>query len=204
MPMKSATDDLGDKGKAYHEAGHVIFQFLFKKTLIKVSILPQGGDVGGVSAALNQHPLILRQIGAHFTGTVAQDKVVCHDIMISQAGEVAQTLFCPQSVHFEAARDDRVNIERHKKRLRNYTPLDRAARIEELEEFTRQLLNDPLCIAYAHAIAQALLERKELSGEEVKTMMVKAKKEATLKAKESGQPPPNIICPHCANYPDDE
>ena len=105
---KNSSDDVSRRGTAFHEAGHAVIQYMFGMMLKKVSILPIGESIAGVSLAAGRHPLELSMIGAYYEGTIAYDRRICHHIMATQAGEVAQQLFCPESVEeFHAALDRR-------------------------------------------------------------------------------------------------
>ena len=80
------------------------------------------------------------------------------------------------------------------------TPSEREEKIESLYGYTRQLLTNPLCDAAIHAVAGALLDQKQLTGEQAQTLICRAIREAKTTAKESGKPPLKIACPQCAEY----
>jgi hypothetical protein len=196
----TSIDELTNRGYAYHEAGHAILFRVFGLTLTNISILPVNDAAGGQTQALGQHPVILQQMGVFYEGTPEQDQYICHHIMITQGGEVAQTEFCPESLQDYHARFDRLAVERLiKKWDRSASLFEMEEKIKELYRDTRQLLRNPLCVAAIHAVAGALLEQKQLTGEQARTLIHDAMIEATNAAKVSGEPPLELKCPHCAN-----
>jgi ATP-dependent Zn protease len=203
---ESAPDVTRIKGIAYHEAGHAVLERVFGTTIVKVAILPVGEVTGGVTATRNKDSIALERLGVFHEGTIERDRYICHEIMAAQAGEAAQELFCPESVEPYHARSDRLQIRAYIKQWnRNYAYAgEREAKVEELYQFTRQLLMTPLCIAAVHALADALIEHKELSGDQANTTILDAIIAEARRLKLSGKEAPRIECPHCADYANPE
>ena len=159
------------------------------------------GDIGGVTVARDRSQLILSQMGVYYEGTRERDQFICHRIMICLAGEAAQNAFCPESVHPDHASDDRRKVNSLIKEWdKNAYPHEREVKINELYAYTQELLTTPIRAAGVHALARALLEHKQISGEQARTVILAGMNEAAQAAQASGQPPLDLKCPHCAEY----
>jgi len=198
---ESDTDALLNKGKAYHEAGHAVLHLIFGMRLEDVSIVPTGELVGGTTQFREQHPVVLSGKGVYCEGTIERDRYICHGIMATQAGEVAQTLFCPESVQPHHAGLDRRAVKAQIKAWDRYANAsEQEDKLESLYCDTRQLLAQPLCVAGVTALAQELVLHRQLSGERARCIIREAMAEATKRAKEAGGPPLDLKCPHCEEY----
>jgi hypothetical protein len=201
---EGSADDLVNKGKAYHEAGHAVLQHLFRMDLTNVSIQPVSDLIGGVSQAQAEHPVILSLKGAYFNGTPEHDRRTCHRIMIALGGEAAQREFFEESVEdFHAAFDRREVKELIRDWDRLASQAEREEKVDELYECTRQLLTNPLCVGAVEAVARALLAERQLTGTQAKALIRNAITKAKQEAVASGKASPKLECPHCAEYDDE-
>ncbi|HCE42826.1 MAG TPA: hypothetical protein DET40_04710 [Lentisphaeria bacterium] len=103
-------DETELEGKAYHETGHAILQYLFGYKLVEVNIV-ETDDKGGVTSCRGRHPFELQRAGAFYLGTPDHDKHICHNIMITLAGAVLQEHFCRDSVKDYHAGYDRIEVQ---------------------------------------------------------------------------------------------
>jgi hypothetical protein len=196
----AAANELLNRGKAYHEAGHAILFHVFGMTVKNVSILPVNEVVGGVAHAEGKHPVVLQQMGVFWEGTRERDQYICHHIMINHGGEVAQSEFCPDSLEDHQASNDRRSTKTWIKQWNRFASAsEREEKIQELYSETRQLLRNPLCVVGIHAVAGALLEQGQLTGDQARALIRSAMDEAKNAARAVGDPPLTITCPHCAN-----
>jgi|ERR1044071_1497205 ATP-dependent Zn protease len=195
---EAATDELENKGHSYHEAGHAVFQSFFGMKLVGVSILPKGLSAGR-SEAQGEHQIILGQRGVFFEGTPERARYLCHRIMIVQAGEVAQKELCPESFHDSQCGFDHLKAQTLIEEWDHYAYLhEREEKLAELYESTRQLVSTPWCTAAIEALAQALLEHKQLTGGQARQLIIEAILKTAKERKSLGEPPLNYECPHCA------
>jgi hypothetical protein len=187
---------------AYHEAGHALVALLFGKTLRTISIVPENELFGGGACYEDPHPLLLSQAGVYCEDTIEHDRFICHQIMITQAGEVAQTNFCPETVQAHHASFDRQSAQRYiNKWSRNARPDEKTDKLEDLYGCTREVMARPDHAAAIHALTNSLLERKEVKGAEATLIIRGAIKEAKTQAASSSKPLANFKCPHCeADY----
>lgn len=170
-------------------------------TLVKVAIKQAGDMALSFSLCHEPHPLILQQRGALYEGTVEQEQRICHHVMRLQAGEVAQKVFCAESLEPYRPAADRVQIQSWIAGWNRYArPGEREAQIESLYLNTQQLLTAPLCAAAVDAVAEALLEHKELAGIRAHQIISEAMHTVRAAATASGERPPNLNCPHCEEY----
>ena len=189
---------LEEEGKAYHEAGHAVLQHNFRMELLNVSIQPIAHS-GGRAVARMQHQVELSQMGVFYEDTPERDKFICHLIMVSLAGEVAQKQFCPDSFEQYQIGSDEQHVRSLIKEWDRYaTSSDREYKIEELYDHTWELLENPLCVAAIRAVAGSLLEHKQLTGKQAEALIRKAMNMAT--AKMDGNRWSVVRCPHCEEY----
>ena len=157
---------------AYHEAGHAVVQYYLRpdERIVRVSIVRRSEALGYVLPVPNYdiYSLPLRTFLA--------------DIMVSMAGHVATKLFLGE--YWTGATGDFQNVRGRLWQLAHYgyfgPPLDlqlqpgmsvakdRTEVVEKfwrkLDEQTEQILSQHA--AEVHAVAQALLERNDLTGKE--------------------------------------
>jgi cell division protease FtsH len=155
---------------AYHEAGHAVVQYYLRpdERIVRVSIVRRSEALGYVLPVPNYdiYALPLRTFVA--------------DILVSMAGHVATKLFLGE--YWTGATGDFQNVRARLWQLAHYgyfgPPLDmqqgtniakeKSEVVEKfwrkLEEQTRQILTEHS--AEVHAVAQALLERNDLTGRE--------------------------------------
>ncbi|MCX6985783.1 MAG: hypothetical protein NT118_13700 [Lentisphaerae bacterium] len=190
------SDETKLEGKAYHEAGHVIMQYLFGYKLEEVDIV-ETDSKGGVTSFRGKHQFHLQNEGVFYLGTPERDKYICHHIMISLAGEVSQEQFCRNLVKGYRAGYDRIDVQRLSKSLDpmwySY-PGELEARIENLRITTLQILTEEDVIGAVHAVAQALRDKKVLKGDEAISIIRNAIAQAVGGGKFKFQ------CPHCDEY----
>ena len=157
---------------AYHEAGHAVVQYYLRpdERIVRVSIVRRSEALGYVLPVPNYdiYALPLRTFLA--------------DIMVSMAGHVATKLFLGE--YWTGATGDFQNVRGRLWQLAHYgyfgPPLDLQLqpgmsvakdRTEVVEKFWRKLDEQTEQIlaqhaAEVHAVAQALLERNDLTGKE--------------------------------------
>jgi cell division protease FtsH len=157
---------------AYHEAGHAVVQYYLRpdERIVRVSIVRRSEALGYVLPVPNYdiYALPLRTFLA--------------DIMVSMAGHVATKLFLGE--YWTGATGDFQNVRGRLWQLAHYgyfgPPLDLQIqpgmsvakdRTEVVEKFWRKLDEQTEQIlaqhaAEVHAVAQALLERNDLTGKE--------------------------------------
>ncbi len=187
------------KGKAYHEAGHALLATIFEMEIVKVSI-ETVDDKGGCTVYKAPHPVILRQRGVFYEGTIEQDAWRCHNVMITLAGEVAQREFCPESILPSQFVFDRQEANLLVKRICYGSPCSMEAKLSSLYEYTRQIIQNPLRVGGLHALASALLASEEISGLEVWHIIRGAIADPIQAAGPSDRGAFNSACPHCAEY----
>jgi hypothetical protein len=179
-------------GRAYHEAGHAVLQQRFGRQIDYVSIVEESEAIGGVSQSRGVHSLVLERSGALYEGTPEYDRHICHLIMISLAGEVAEAHFCAESVEDHHARFDRQNVERLIRRWNSYAKrAEREAKVDELCDYTFDLITAPRCAAAVEAVARELIKNGTLLGEFARKIIGGA-----------WGPGGAIECPHCENSPE--
>src|SRR5205814_7906036 len=121
------------------------------------SIVPIDEFKGGVSQSFDRHPVELQLSGALFEGTRERDEYLCHLIMISQAGEAAQSEFCPDSLEEHHGFFDRQSVKKLMRERNRYATADeRHEKIDELFDQTTRLVMQPWCSSAIHALARAL------------------------------------------------
>ncbi|HXF85806.1 MAG TPA: AAA family ATPase [Anaerolineales bacterium] len=154
---------------AYHEAGHAVIQYYLRpdERIVRVSIIRRSDALGYVLPVPNYdiYSLPLRTFVA--------------DIIVSMAGHVATKLFLGE--YWTGATSDFQNIRGRLWQLAHYgyfgPPLEvQPSNIDKdkmkiVEKFWNKLeeQTEKLLVAHApevHAVAQALLERNDLSGRE--------------------------------------
>lgn len=174
---QSAKDDLRVMGYAYHEAGHAVANHHFGRTLVRVAIINSGKKgSGGVTVSQGQHQMILEQRGVFWEGTPERWRYLSDHIVMRSAGEVAQMLYCPDSIEPHHSAYDRIAVGHLMKQLLGYAyERDRQEKLEELLQETRDLLTNRQCAAAVHALAQALIEQKDISGGKATDIIVAAK-----------------------------
>jgi hypothetical protein len=118
--------------------------------------------------------------------------------MQTQAGEVSQRLFCPETLLPHHAAFDQAHVtrligawDRHASRH------EQEEKVADLFSYTKELLAEPRCTAAIHAVAQALMREKKIPGDRVRTLIRDAMRNANLAASNL---PEQIACPHCAEY----
>jgi hypothetical protein len=179
-----------EKGIAYHESGHAIVAYFYKKSLVTIAILSDNKS-DGVCSYEGVHPVELQQKGVCFEGP-ERWRYLCHSIMISLAGEVAQTMFCKESAGPHQNQIDRANVQMLIDEWGKYlTQGEKEDKIEQLTNHTKELIENPLYTAATHSLAAALLEKKTLQVEQVEEVIDRAiRKEAAVEKVV-------VLCPHC-------
>jgi len=164
---ESSEDDARIKAYAYHEAGHAIAHYHFEMTLVLVSINEPKKGRGGVTQALGQDPFVLQQKGVFWENTPERTRFLSDRVITLLAGEVAQEKFCPGSVEPHHSRFDQFEA---KHLIAEIVPIplkgEREGMLEKLFQETRELIDEPSYSAAVEALAQALIEHKELSGKQ--------------------------------------
>jgi hypothetical protein len=136
-----------DEATAVHEAGHAVISTLWGIPVQKVTIVPREDDVGHVEF----------EPGAT-CGLVA-------DLVATLAGPAA-------SARIGARRGDRSDRAIAAQLADGLTGADEADELLKLvQDGVRDLVDDPETWAQIEAVAQALLERRMLSGREVLEIM---------------------------------
>jgi cell division protease FtsH len=157
---------------AYHEAGHAVVQYYMRpdERIVRVSIVRRSEALGYVLPVPNYdiYALPLRTFLA--------------DIMVSMAGHVATKIFLGE--YWTGATGDFQNVRARLWQLAHYgyfgPPLDMQLqpgmslakdRTEVVEKFWRKLeeQTDQILVQHAaevHAVAQALLDRNDLTGKQ--------------------------------------
>lgn len=155
---------------AYHEAGHAVVQYYLRpdERIVRVSIVRRSEALGYVLPVPNYdiYALPLR--------------IFLADIMVSMAGHVATKIFLGE--YWTGATGDFQNVRKQLWQLAHYgyfgPPLDLTGqpgvggdRMQAVEEFWRKLeeQTEQILVKHAaevHAVAQALLERNDLTGKQ--------------------------------------
>jgi hypothetical protein len=144
-----------------------VAQHHFGFPIVKVSIRAQEDGSAGMAAAQLPDNFTLQRRGAIYEGTTERAEYFSHRIMISLAGEVSQKEYCLESFHPHNSFTDRLCVKAYIKQVVTIPyPNEREQMVEELFEKTRALLAMPKYVAAIHAIAQALMEYKELNGDQ--------------------------------------
>lgn len=171
-PEASALERMG---KAFHEAGHSVVAHYFNNRLTRISIRPQNGLSGGVSEYEGQNHFSLNMQGVFFENTPERDAHICHHIMITMAGEIAQELFRPESLQSHHGDLDRISVNaliRRRGTVIPDTPPD--LQIDELSACTRKLIGSEPFRSAIGALARELIDHEELSGEQARDVIRRA------------------------------
>jgi hypothetical protein len=145
------------RSSAYHEAGHAVACFLFRRKFRSITVGPGGGLVLGYRSRLREDP-------SHAIlpfGRVPQ--IIDGFVMISMAGEIAQRKASPDSLkswHSQWDRNSQADWVFNIPGWPEYTAYCKA-RLEAT-------FNDPITWAGVKALARALLKRKKLSYSEAR------------------------------------
>ncbi len=172
---------------AYHEAGHAVVMHELEMAIREVSIIPN--DVEGSLGHVSAYP---RPSFNPDTDSSWRTRIkIGTELLVFYAGITAEALFCG----------------RHNRRAAN-SDLDKAAKLaryitseeNELKAYlgwlkirTRNLLKNPVVWVKVEAVAQALIERKQLRGKEVKQIIVDRLARAREEGWESLPYPPALL-----------
>ena len=77
---------------------------------------------------------------------------------------------------------------------------EREEKLDDLRKHTRQLLAHPVYTSAIHVVAEKLLEQKQLTGQQARTLINRAMNEAKNAVTAHGNQLMKIECPHCAEY----
>jgi hypothetical protein len=163
----NSEDSIMRKGYAFHEAGHAVAYHIFGFRIVNVSIKDQGHGRAGVTEGKGPHPMVLQQMGAIYEGTPEQAEYYSRWIKVSLAGQVAQKEHCPESLRPYHSKHDRASVNQYIKKVVTVPyPGEREKLIQDLYDETRELLTLPKYAAATHAVAKALQEHEELTGDQ--------------------------------------
>ena len=151
---------------AHHEAGHAVANWKLGFKIRKVTIVPSDGPLGttttkGLALRASEYgKLTGRRIGYY------------HDMIVSQlAGEEAQRRFDPRSIRRDHTARDYRSEKELLKRLHGDAEKECFHAFRYLRERARNFVNHPINWRLIEDLARALLERRTLTGEEVKGVL---------------------------------
>lgn len=166
MRIKSAAKRRRDlAATAYHEAGHALADHVLGFHIRSVTVFPGKGFAGRVTGRLGVKPRLL-EYSTPSRATVAK----WHDKVVSLlAGGEAQRIFKPQSVRAYMLRSDRdaivdILISLHPEEM------EMKAAFKFLRIRARNLLTNRMRWRQVEDLAQVLIEKGTLTGEEVRSV----------------------------------
>jgi len=165
-----------DATRAYHEAGHVVAAWCLELEVDSATIIPDGELAGQVKIKPEDPSTddAIAQGDRWDPARLRAEKLV----MFGQAGEVAQWLYNSYSVRRRHSQDDR---EKYIGLLRNYAPdekkLDVRPHNQLLCNWTAHLITQHWHLV--EAVANALHERRKLSGAQILDVIRTASQEPT-------------------------
>jgi hypothetical protein len=151
------------RSHAYHEAGHAVAYFVFGRRFRSITIHPMGGEV-------LEYPSRLRQDPSH--GLLPFNQVprdIDERVMISMAGEIAQSKGSPHSVRVGHAQSDRNAQANWLFNLPGWGEY-----VAYCKARLRKTFADPVIWAGVEAVARALMKRNRLSYSEAHTAYMDA------------------------------
>ena len=189
---------------AYHEAGHAIIMNLLENSdaVHEISIIPRGGGAGGYTMRLpeNDTPYVLKakfedEMVALLGGRAAE-KIILGDIStgaksdIDRASSIARSMVMEYgmsdkigTISYGSDQDGEVFLGRNLGKGRNFseeigTRIDKEVKdlIDTAYEKAQVLLKDN--IEKLHAVAQVLIEKEKIEGEEFLKIFENATKES--------------------------
>ncbi|MDF2568599.1 MAG: ftsH 5 [Sporomusa sp.] len=222
---------ISDKEKkltAYHEAGHALVGMMLTHTdpVHKVSIIPRG-RAGGYTLMLPKEDRyyatrteLLEQLNTLLGGRVAE-AVVLDEIStgaqndLERATDLARKMITEYGmsealgpITFGRRQEQQVFLGRDISRDRNYSEevaysIDKEVRrmIEAAYAKTEEMLKDN--IEKLHLVANALLERETLEGDELAQLLNQGKIIEKEKNSDDNQPPVDVAPVSAQNGPDD-
>ncbi|SMD04711.1 ATP-dependent zinc metalloprotease FtsH [Sporomusa malonica] len=222
---------ISDKEKkltAYHEAGHALVGMMLTHTdpVHKVSIIPRG-RAGGYTLMLPKEDRyyatrteLLEQLNTLLGGRVAE-AVVLGEIStgaqndLERATDLARKMITEYGmsealgpITFGRRQEQQVFLGRDISRDRNYSEevaysIDKEVRrmIEAAYAKTEEMLKDNL--EKLHLVANALLERETLEGDELAQLLNQGKIIEKEKDSDDKQPPADVAPVNAQNGPDD-
>ena len=112
--------------------------------------------------------------------------------------EVAQQLFCPETIEPHQASIDHAHIKGLIKVWNPYASAEeQEAKIEDLLFSTRTLLGEAHCTAAVHALADTLFAEKRLTGDRTRELILDAMRTTNESMSDLLE---RISCPHCQEY----
>ncbi len=156
---------------AYHEAGHAVLCWKERVRLKGASIIPDRTSAGRIA---HSHPL--KGINPEFDTSTHSRVRMEKEVRILLAGTIAQRKFSPKGYrHYHGGQDHEWATDL----LMHYTGSDEEveAYINLLHVQTRQALDLPWVWTAVIAVAEALLDKGELTGRETRAIIEQAVKQ---------------------------
>jgi hypothetical protein len=167
--MKTRSTKMGQlEAVAYHEAGHAVAAWLLNIPLRKVTIVPEGDALGYVLRCGVAFPKRVRE-AFEFGGMSDRDEAWAYYIaerhaVYCIAGNEAQNRFNPRSVRNCHSKSDRKSALAGLCRLADSKAIPLYWRILKMR--AEKLFDNPSNWKAVKALAETLMERKTLSGDE--------------------------------------
>lgn len=164
--MKKPSKSL--QSTAYHEAGHAVIAWRNKVRIISLSIIPEEGLFGKI-----RHSNPLRGIDIEWDVSTHARMRMEKCVKVSLAGAIAQRKFNPKGYRTWGDEEDRkIAYDQLTHFVGSNEELEAYSKLLEIQ--TRNDLNIPFVWACVEAVAEALLERQELSGKDVRAIIQQA------------------------------
>jgi len=196
---------------AYHEAGHALISLLYKKPIVKATLVPRGHALGMVSylpkdEMLTKKEDLLNQLDTAMGGRIAEELVFGPDKVTQGAGsDFRQATRIAYTMVASYGMSDKLgHFSFNESELRNLSTDTRALIDQEVKNILEASYERAKKILVSHrtqlsSLAQALLDYETLTEEEVRMAFegksLKAHKEARRKEEESITTPPPVHRP---------
>jgi ATP-dependent Zn protease len=158
---------------AYHEAGHAVCAWRLRMKIRKATVISNEYSAGRVQIGkMSKASLSDIELGTRFsTGRIQAEK----QVMVAMAGAVAQRKFAPRSWRSYHDSADHEIISDLLERYAGFDDdgvLDARQHYKLLRQWTEQLIRNDWKLV--EAVAEALMERGTLSGDQVRQVILTA------------------------------